>query len=163
MIPPHIELISFLELEKGARSTSTVAPEPAVNQVSRTSSEIETNDLMDTFVQILTEKLNKALPHSGKTQDSNTYKTQNSRSSSVESNGNESVRFQTSNTRTINTKDNIEDGHRNREKRTKTTVTGNPANTANGIVTIPGIVRPASSAAEWGISEMNAEATRTII
>ena len=93
-----IELNSFLELEKGARSTFTVAPESAVNQVSRTSPEIQTNDLMDTFVRTLTEKLNKALPHSGKTQDSNTYKTQNSRSSSVESNGNKSVRFQTSNT-----------------------------------------------------------------
>ena len=67
-----IELNSFLELEKGARSTSTVAPESAVNQVSRTSSEIQTNDLMDTFVRTLTEKLNKALPHSGQTQDSNT-------------------------------------------------------------------------------------------
>ena len=93
-----IELNSFLELEKGARSTSTVAPESAVNQVSRTSSEIQTNDLMDTFVLTLTEKLNQALPHSGTTQDLNTYKTQNSRSSSVESNGNKSVRFQTSNT-----------------------------------------------------------------
>ena len=93
-----IELNSFLELEKGARSTSTVAPESAVNQVSRTSSEIQTNDLMDTFVRTLTEKLDKALPHSGKTQDSNTYKTQSFRSSSVESNGNKSVRFQTSNT-----------------------------------------------------------------
>ena len=93
-----IELNSFLELEKGARSTSTVAPDSAVNQVSRTSPEIQTNDLMDTFVRTLTEKLNKALPHSGKTQDSNTYKTQNSRSSGVDSNGNKSVRFQTSNT-----------------------------------------------------------------
>ena len=93
-----IELNSFLELEKSARSTSTVAPESAVNQVSRTSSEIQTNDLMDTFVRTLTEKLNKALPHSGQTQDSNTYKTQNSRSSSAESNGKKSVRFQTSNT-----------------------------------------------------------------
>ena len=93
-----IELNSFLELEKGARSTSTVATDSAVNRVSRTSSEIQTNDLMDTFVRTLTEKLNKALPHSGKIQVSNTYKTQNSRSSSVESNGNKSVRFQTSNT-----------------------------------------------------------------
>ena len=88
-----IELNSFLELAKGARSTSTVAPGSAVNQVSRTSSELQTNDLMDTFVRTLTEKLNKALPHSGKTQD-----LRNSRSSSVESNGNKSVRFQTSNT-----------------------------------------------------------------
>ena len=39
-----IELNSFLDLEKGARSTSTVAPESAVNQVSRTSSELQTND-----------------------------------------------------------------------------------------------------------------------
>ena len=80
-----IELNSFIELEKGARSPSTVAPDSAVNQVSRNFSEIQPNDLMDTFVRTLTEKLNKALPHSGKTQDSrktqdsNTYKTQNSR------------------------------------------------------------------------------------
>ena len=93
-----IELNSFLELEKGARSTSTVAPESAVSQVSRTSSELQTNDLMDTFVRTLTEKLNKALPHSGKTQDSNTYRSQNSRSSSVESNCNKYVRFQANNT-----------------------------------------------------------------
>ena len=91
-----IELNSFLELEKGALSTSTVAPKSAVNQVSRTSSELQTNDLMDAFVRTLTKKLNKALPHSGKTQDSNTYTAQNSRSSSVEFNGNKSVRFQTS-------------------------------------------------------------------
>ena len=156
-----IELNSFLELEKSARSTSTVAPESAVNQVSRTSSEIQTNDLMDTFVRTLTEKLNKALPHSGKTQDSNTYTTQNSRSSSAESNGNKSVRFQTSNT--WHTKNQHNKQHRGRSpdlrKTNKTTVTGNPANTANEIITIPEIVRPASSAAELGISEMNAEAT----
>ena len=90
-----IELNSFLELEKGARSTSTVAPESTVNQVSRTSSELQTNDSMDTFVRTLTEKLSKALPHSGKTQDSSTYRTEDSRSSSVESNGNKSVHFQT--------------------------------------------------------------------
>ena len=107
-----IELNSFLELEKGARSTSTVAPESAVNQVSRTSSEIQTNDLMDTFVRTLTEKLNKALPHSGQTQDSINYKTQNSRSSSAESNGNKSVRFQTSNT--WNTKNQHKRQHRGR-------------------------------------------------
>ena len=90
-----MELNSFLELERGARSTPTVAPESAVNQVSQTSSESQTHNLMDTFVRTLTEKLNKALPHNGKTQDPSTYRTQNSRSSSVESNGNKSVRFQT--------------------------------------------------------------------
>ena len=93
-----MELNSFLELEKGARSTSTVVPESAVNLISPTLSESQTHDLMDTFVRTLTEKLNKALPHSGKTQDSSTYKTQNSRPSSAESNGNKSVRFQTRNT-----------------------------------------------------------------
>ena len=46
-----MELNSFLELEKGARSTSTVVPESAVNLVSRTPSELQTNDLMDTFVR----------------------------------------------------------------------------------------------------------------
>ena len=66
-----IELNSFLELEKGARSTSSVAPESAVNQVSRTFSELQTNALLETFTRTLTEKLNKPLPHGGKTQDSN--------------------------------------------------------------------------------------------
>ena len=116
-----MELNSFLELEKGARSTSSVAPETAVNQVSRTSSELQTNDLMDTFVRTLTEKLNKALPHCGKTQDANTCRSQNSRSSSVESNGNKSVRLQaniTSNTKNQHKK-NIEDAHRNCQERTK--------------------------------------------
>ena len=74
-----MELNSFLELEKGARSTSTVAPESAVNLISRISSVLQTNDLMDTFVPTLTEKLNKALPHSGKTQDSSTNRAQDSR------------------------------------------------------------------------------------
>ena len=67
-----MELNSFRDLEKGARLTSTVAPESAVNLVSRTSSELQTNDSMDQFVRTLTEKLNKALPHGGKTQDSST-------------------------------------------------------------------------------------------
>ena len=49
------------------------------------------------------------------------------------------------------------------QERPKTTVTGNLANTVNEIITIPEIVRHASSAAEWGISEMSAEATRTVI
>ena len=118
-----IELNSFLELEKGARSTSTVAPESAVNQVSRTSSEIQTNDLMDTFVRTLTEKLNKALPHRGYTQDSNTYKTQNSRSSSVESNGKKSVRFQTSNT--WHTKNQHNKQHRGRSTQPRKTTKNN--------------------------------------
>ena len=156
-----IELNSFLELKKGAQSTSTVVPESAVNQVSRTSSELQSNDLMDTFVRTLTEKLNKALPHSGKTPDPNTYRSQNSRSSSVESNGNKSVRFQAN--KTWNTKNNIEDAHRNCQERPKTTVTENLANIVNETIRIPENVRPASSAAEWGISEMSAEATRIII
>ena len=118
-----IELNSFLELEKGARSTSSVAPESAVNQVSRTPSELQTNDLMDTFVRTLTEKLNKALPHSGKIQDSSTYKTQNSRSSSVESNGNKSVRFQTSNT--WNTKNQYKKQHRGRSPEPRKTKNNN--------------------------------------
>ena len=110
-----IELNSFLELEKGARSTSTVAPEVAVNQISRTPSELQTNDLMDTFVRTLTEKLNKALPHSGKTQDSSTYKTQNSRSIVLSQMAISRCvsRRAIHGARTINTKDNIEDAHRN--------------------------------------------------
>ena len=107
-----IELNSFLELEKGARSTSTVAPESAVNLVSPTSSESQTHDLMDTFIRTLREKLYTALPHSGKTQDSSTYKIQNSRSSSVECNGNKSVRFQANNT--WNTKNQHRKQHRGR-------------------------------------------------
>ena len=107
-----IELNSFLELEKCAPSTSTVAPESAVNQVSRTSSELQTNDLMDAFVRTLTEKLNKDLPHSGKTQDPITYRSQNSRSISVESNGNKSVRFQATNT--WNTKNQHKKHHQGR-------------------------------------------------
>ena len=93
-----MELNFFLELEKSARSTSTVAPESAVKLVSRTCWVLQTNDLMDAFVRTPTEKLNNALPHSGKTQDSSTYRAQDSRSSSVEPNGNKSVRFQTNNT-----------------------------------------------------------------
>ena len=62
-------------------------------------------------------------------------------------------------TRKIDTKNNNEDAHRNREKQTKTTVTGSPANTANEIITTPEIVRPVLSVAELGISKMNAEAT----
>ena len=107
-----IELNSFLELEKSAHSTSTVVPESAVNQVSRTPSELQTNDLMDTFVRTLTEKLNKALPHSGKTQASKTYRSQNSRSSSVESNGNKSVRFHAN--KTWNKKNKHKKQHRGR-------------------------------------------------
>ena len=93
-----MELIFFLELEKGARSTSSVVPESTVNLVSLTPFELQTNDLMDMLVRTQTEKLKKALPHSVKTQDSSTYRAQDSRSSSDESNGKKSVRFPTSNT-----------------------------------------------------------------
>ena len=156
-----IELNSFLELEKRARSTSSVAPESAVNQVSRTSSELQTNDSMDTFVRVLTEKLNKALAHSGKTQDPKTYRSQISRSSSVESNGNKALRFQANNT--WNTKNQHRKQHRGRSpelpRTTKNNKTGNLANIVNEIITITEISRPASSAAELGVSEINAEVT----
>ena len=93
-----MELNSFFELEKGAPSMSTVAPESAVNLVSRTSSELQTNDLMDKFVRTLTKKLNKAFPNRGKTQDSSIYRIQDPRSRSVVSNGEKSVRFQKNHT-----------------------------------------------------------------
>ena len=105
-----MELNSSLELEKGARSTSTVVPESAVNLI-----QLQTNELMDTVVLTLTEKLNKALPHSGKIQELSTYRTQDSHSSSVESNGNKSVCFSPKNTLTTKNqqKNNIEDAHWN--------------------------------------------------
>ena len=82
-----------------------------MNQVSRTS-ELRTKDFMDRFVRTLTENLNKALLHSGKTQDPDTYRSQKSRSGSVESNGNKSVRFQANNT--WNTKNQHKKQHRGR-------------------------------------------------
>ena len=102
------------------------------------------------------EQLNKALPHSGKTQDSSTYKTQNSRSSCAESNGNTSVHSRRAilGTRKMSTKNNIEDAHWNWEKWTTIIVTGSPANTANEIITIPETVSSALSVAELGIWKM---------
>ena len=114
-----MELNSFLELERGAWSMSTVVPESAVNLVSRISSELHTNDITDTFIRTLTEKLNEGLPHSGKTQDPSTYRAQDSRSSSVESNGNKSVRFQTSDT--WKTKNQHEKQHQGRSPKLRKT------------------------------------------
>ena len=67
---------------------------------------------MDQFFRNLREKMIKALPHCGMTQDSSTYRTRDPRSSSVQFNGKKSVCLQTKNT--WNTKRQSNKQHRGR-------------------------------------------------
>ena len=83
-----MELNSFLESEKSA-SPHLQTSESAVNRIQRNPSDKNSNNLMDQFVQTLTEKLNQTMPPTKKSRDS--------RSSSVDSSANKSVRFRTNN------------------------------------------------------------------
>ena len=93
-----MELNFFLELAKSARSPSTVAP----SQLWTWSRGLLPNYKLTTWrtssSEVWQKKLNKALPEGGKTQNLSTYKTQDSRSSSFESNGKKFLRFHTNNT-----------------------------------------------------------------
>ena len=93
-----------------------------------------------------------------------TEKSRDSRSS-VECKTIESIRFRTNNNGNKKTHNNQQNRGRSPDQRkpTKVTVKKSPVTTVNAIATTLAIARHASSAADLGISKMNAGALKTTI
>ena len=91
-----MELISFLEIEKGAPSTSKMA-EASVNAISRETPEPPTKEWMDELVRTLTEGFKNAVPKSNpevsRQRTSTPNRNQSSRSNSIDSQGFRTVLF----------------------------------------------------------------------
>ena len=92
-----MELISFLEIEKGAPSTSKMA-ETSVNAISRETLEPRTKEWMDELVRTLTDGIKNAMPkpsqEGSQQRNSTPNRNQPSRSNSTDSQGTRTVRFQ---------------------------------------------------------------------
>ena len=92
-----MELNSFLEIEKGAPSTSKMA-ETSVNAISRETPEPPTKEWMDELVRTLTHGIKNAMPkpsQEGSPQRNSTpNRNQSSRSNSTDSQGTRTLRFQ---------------------------------------------------------------------
>ena len=92
-----MELNSFLEIEKGAPSTSKMA-ETSVNAISRETPEPPTKEWMDKLVRTLTDGIKNAMPklsqEGSRQRNSTTNRNQPSRSDSTDSQGTRTVRFQ---------------------------------------------------------------------
>ena len=106
-----MELNSFLEIEKGAPSTSKMA-ETSVNAISRETTEPPAKEWMDELVRTLTEGFKNAMPKpnpEASRQGNNTpNRNQPSRSNSTDSQGTRTVRFQSTSNggRNTNNRDN---------------------------------------------------------
>ena len=92
-----VELNSFLEIEKGAPSTSNMA-ETSVNAISRETPEPPTKKWMDELVRTLTDGIKNAMPkpsqEGSRQRNSTPNRNQPSRSNSTDSQGTRTVRFQ---------------------------------------------------------------------
>ena len=92
-----MELNSFLEIEKGAPSTSKMA-EISVNAISRVAPEPPTKEWMDELVRTLTEGFKNAMPKPNqevsRQRNSTPNRNQLSWSNSTDSQGTRTVRFQ---------------------------------------------------------------------
>ena len=92
-----MELNSFLEIDKGAPSTSKMA-EASGNAISRETPEPPTNEWMDELVRTLTEGFKNAMakrnPEVSRQRNSTPNRNQPSRSNSTDSQGIPTVRFQ---------------------------------------------------------------------
>ena len=92
-----MELNSFLEIERGAPSTSKTA-EASVNAMSRETPEPPTKEWMDELVRTLTEGFKNAMPKPNpevsRQRNSTPNSNQPSRSNSTDSQGTRTVRFQ---------------------------------------------------------------------
>ena len=92
-----MELNSFLEIEKGAPSTSKMA-ETSVNAISRETPEPPTKVWMDELVQTLTDGIKNSVPkpsqEGSRQRNSTPNRNQPSRTNSTDSQGTRTVRFQ---------------------------------------------------------------------
>ena len=92
-----MELNSFLEIEKGAPSTSKMA-ETSVNAISRETPEPPTKEWMDELVRTLTDGIKNSMPkpsqEGSRQRNSTPNRHQPSRSNSTDSQGTRTVRFQ---------------------------------------------------------------------
>ena len=92
-----MELNSFLEIEKGAPSTSKMA-KTSVNSISRENPEPPAKEWMDELVRTLTDGIKNAMPKPSQEGSRQRISTQNrnqpSRSNSTDSQGTRTVRFQ---------------------------------------------------------------------
>ena len=118
-----MELNSFLEIEKGAPSTSRMA-ETSVNAISRETPEPPAKEWMDELVRTLTEGFKNAMPKPSQEVSGQRNSTpncnQSSRSNSTDSQGTRTVRFQKNSNegRNTNNRDNNWRGsnHHNRNR-----------------------------------------------
>ena len=92
-----MELNSFLEIEKGAPSTSKMA-ETSVNAISRETPEPPTKEWMEELVRTLTDGIKNSMPkpsqEGSRQRNSTPNRNQPSRSNSTDSQGTRTVRFQ---------------------------------------------------------------------
>ena len=92
-----MELNSFLEIEKGAPSTSKMA-ETSVNAISRETPEPPTKEWMDELFRTLTDGIKNSMPkpsqEGSRQRKSTPNRSQPSRSNSTDSQGTRTVRFQ---------------------------------------------------------------------
>ena len=167
-----IEMNSFLEIKRGAPSTSEMA-QISVNAISREAPEPSTKEWMDELVRTPTEGFKNAMPKSNqelsRQRSSTSNRNQPSRSNSTDSQGNRTVRFQKNSDERRNNSDRGNNRRQNSTARIRPltgpiatkTVPKDPANIVNAKIMPQTNAKPVSSVERLDTSAMSAEVTLT--